>query len=108
MSEVQMIHILFVGPLLIYVGLQQPKYDAVYILLLLLGIYVLFKFLYTSFSEKVGEQHVWYAVHMVLFAMLLLYVGYYRTKTPRVAFSLLLAVGIAAFGYHTIRWLTPR
>jgi hypothetical protein len=45
---------------------------------------------------------------MLMFASLLMYVGIWRIMkkdVPHVAYSLLLAVGIAALGYHLIRWL---
>jgi hypothetical protein len=107
-NHVQLIHILFVGPLLIYVGFMEPKYDWIYILLLLLGLFIFGKFLYMLVTNSLSQRYVWFLLHMLMFASLLMYVGIWRIMkkdVPHVAYSLLLALGIAAFGYHLIRWL---
>ena len=100
---VHLVHMLLSGPLLIYVALAQPQNKYVYWLLLALGVAICAKFAYTAFTTQLSQRHVWYAIHAVLFASLLGYVGYMGSETPRVGYSLLLAVGIAAVGYHTVR-----
>jgi len=42
-------------------------------------------------------------MHILLVVPLLLYVGWMKKETPSTIFSLLLALGIAAFGYHLVR-----
>ena len=102
--RVALIHILFVAPLLIYIGLRKPQQNWVYFILFILGIGVLLNFLTKIVRQDNWNQRtVWYAIHMLLFASLLLYVGWYGVKAADVSYSLLLAVGIAAFGYHSIR-----
>lgn len=100
---VKLLHILFTGPLLIYVGLMKPPYDWVYWMLFILGLYVLVEFGKWVLTTKWTEHHIWGAVHMLLLAPLLLYVGWMKTATPNTVYSLMLAVGIAAFGYHFLR-----
>lgn len=64
-----------------------------------------------SFAWKLYEyglraQSLWYVVHMVVFAALILYVGFAgRENAPPVAFSLLMALGITAISYHLVRLL---
>ena len=100
---VAFVHLFFVAPLLIFVGLTKPQYDWIYYVLLALSIGVLLNFGSKIASQSWTQRTVWYLVHMLLFASLLFYVGWYGTKTPDVAFSLTLAVGLAAFTYHGVR-----
>jgi len=100
---VHLVHMLITGPLLIYVGLAQPQNKYVYWLLMLLSVAVFAKFTYSAFTTELSQRHVWFAIHALLFASLLGYVGYQGVNTPHVGYSLLLAVGIAAVGYHTVR-----
>ena len=100
---VAFIHLFFVAPLLIFVGLTKPQYNWIYYVLLALSIGVLVSFGSKIASQSRTQRTVWYFIHMLLFASLLFYVGWYGTKTPDVAFSLTLAVGLAAFAYHGLR-----
>lgn len=103
--QVHLLHILFIGPLLMYIGLVKPQYIFVYNILLGLGLLVLFKFVYLLLTESLSQRSLWYILHIILFAMIAIYVGIKQTKTPRIGYSLLLATGIAAFGYHLLRQL---
>jgi hypothetical protein len=40
------------------------------------------------------------AIHLLIVAPLLLYIGYDKKETPRSAYELLLMLGFAAGGYH--------
>lgn len=103
-SHVNLLHILFSGPLLIYIGLWKPEMEWLYWILFLTGLYVLLKFAIWLLKEKeLTSHHVWYFVHILLVVPLLLYVGWKKTETPSTVFSLVLALGIAAFGYHLVR-----
>lgn len=103
--HVHMLHILFIGPLLMYIGLVKPQNVIMYNVLLGLGVLVIVKFAYLLVTETLTQRSVWYILHIVLFAIIALYVGVKQNKTPRIGYSLLLATGIAAFGYHLIRQL---
>lgn len=104
-SEVNLIHLFFSGPLLIYIGLAKPQYDWIYWLLFLAGVYVVAHFLIglVNARKELSSRHAWYFVHILVFVPLLLYVGWKKAETPPTVYSLLLAVGIAAFGYHLLR-----
>lgn len=103
--QVNLLHILFIGPLLIYIGLVKPQKVVVYNILLGLGVLVIFKFAYLLVTERLNQRSIWYILHIILFSTIALYVGIKQNKTPRIGYSLLLATGIAAFGYHLIRQL---
>lgn len=103
--QVHLVHILFIGPLLIYIGLMKPQNVIIYNVLLCLGLLVFVKFIYLLATQAISQRSVWYVLHIVLFACIALYVGVQRNNTPRIGYSLLLATGISAFGYHLIRQL---
>lgn len=104
--DLHLIHILFSGPLLMYVGYAKPENIWIYRALLATGITVCIMFAYKMYVMRPwSERHVWFALHAVVFAGLLIYVGLKGTSSPQVAFSLLLTVGIAAFGYHLVRMI---
>jgi hypothetical protein len=98
-----LVHILITGPLLIYISISQPKTRYLYWLLMALGTAIFINFCYMAFKLKLSERHVWFAIHALLFSSLLFFVGWKGTDTPHVGYSLLLAVGIAAIGYHLVR-----
>lgn len=99
------LHLFFVGPLLIFIGLTKPQYSWIYYILLILSIGVFINFGSKIISQNWSQRTVWYVIHALLFAILLFYVGWYGKDTPNVAYSLLLAVGLAAFSYHALRYL---
>lgn len=104
LNHVRLIHIFFSGPLLIYIGLVKPKNEWIYTLLGIVGILLMVSFLTKLIMLKpFSQRHVYYAIHALLFAPLLMYLGYTGSTAPDVVFSLALAVGISAFGYHAIR-----
>lgn len=103
--QVNLIHILLIGPLLIFIGLMKPQNILYYHILLSLGLLVLVKFAYLLATQTISQRSIWYILHIVLFATLSFYVGIKKDKTPQIAYSLLLATGIAAFGYHLLRQL---
>ncbi len=106
MNFVNAIHIFFSGPLLIYVGLVKPNYTYLYKFLLVLGLIVACVFVWKLLTFPLSQRYVWFLIHILLFSSLLIYVGIKELDAPHVAFSLILAIGIGAFGYHLIRALT--
>ena len=107
---VNIIHILFSGPLLIYVGYVKPEYNFVYYILIALGVILLLHLGYHIFehiSKKTfSNSTIWYMIHVLLFAPLLLWCGIMKTKTPHMIFAILMAIGCAAFGYHILRLIS--
>lgn len=104
-SHVRILHILLIGPLLMYVGLMKPAQTWVYYALGTLGLGIFIRFLWEFASSKLSQRSVWYVLHFTLFAGLLLVAAWYGPTAPQIVFSLLLAVGVAALGYHSIRAL---
>lgn len=101
--SVNLLHVLFIGPLLIYIGIFKPQKEIFYHILLGLGILVLFKFTYLTLTQKLTQRSVWYILHVILFSMIAVYVGVNKQQTIQIGYSLLLATGLSAFWYHLIR-----
>jgi hypothetical protein len=102
---ITVLHLLFVAPLLIFVGLMKPQYNWIYYVMLALSVGVFVNFGNKVISQKWTQRTVWYVIHALLFAVLLFFVGWHGKATPNVAYSLLLAVGLAAFSYHALSYL---
>ncbi len=105
---IAIIHLLFVAPLLIYVGFVKPTFVWVYYALVALGVGVFLNFGSKVITQKWSQRTVWYVIHALLFALLLLYVGLNGRQSSDVSFSLLLAVGLGAFTYHLLRLIQHR
>lgn len=101
---VSIIHVLITGPLLMYIGYIKPTNIVLYNILLGLGTLLLFIFGYKIINKiitrSINQYTVWYIIHFIIIVPLLIWCGIKQTKTPVVVFSLLLAIGCAAFGYH--------
>jgi hypothetical protein len=93
---------LFVGPLLIYVGMNRDNVpDAVFNLLALLGLAVLGYHSYRAYMKLKDGQSAWVNwVHIFLVAPLLLLLGYLKKDANRRYFEMALLLGFAAVGYH--------
>lgn len=101
--DVHILHVFLIGPLLIYIGLIKPQNQLLYCVLYGLGLVVFFKFMYRLLKQKLSQRSVWYIIHVALFSMIAMYVGIKGKNTEKIGYSLLLATGISAFGYHLIR-----
>lgn len=93
--EVNLFHMLITGPFLMFVGLVRPTHKAYYYILLSMALLLL-----SMFAMELPKP--WALVHIALLVPLLAYVGLTRNKSGE-AFSFLVAVGIAAVGYHVIK-----
>lgn len=100
---IAIVHLLFVVPLFLYVGFtraETPRW--LYLALLAIGVIVLvyhgFK-LIVRLKNRSGYSWV-NAIHVLLVAPLLIYIGYNKKETPRSSYELLLMAGFAAGGYH--------
>ena len=76
------IHILFSGPLLIYRIIKR------------------------ILSGSVNQYIWWYIIHAAIFIPLLIWCGIKKTETPAMVFSILMAIGCAALGYHSIKLIS--
>jgi len=100
---IQLLHILVFGPFLIYVGLTMPKQDFIYIIVFGLGMFVIAAFIAAIVKEPTKQIAGWLLWHIIIIAGLLLWCGAAKTQTPRIIYSLLIALGFAAIGYHATR-----
>lgn len=98
----QVAHMLLFAPFVFYLGLTMPKSQSpLYLIALLLGVYVIIAWGYRIWIADYTAG--WVAWHILFIGGLLLACGIFRDRAPRIVFSLLLALGFAAFGYHLTR-----
>lgn len=104
--EVNLIHIFLFAPFFIYLGLYMPTNYLWYLAALLLGFFVIIWWIirWIRLDYTVG----WLAWHLLLIGGLLIASGVSRQHAPAIVFSLLLALGFAALGYHLTRWIQDR
>lgn len=98
-------HILFTGPLLLYVGVKRPTDIWIYYFMAIYGLIAAIYLLYKLFGSEWKPDKIWYIVHILLFIPLVLYISIYNKKMNPTFFSFLTAVGIAAIGYHLFKLL---
>lgn len=99
---IHLFHILIVGSLFLYVGIEQTKIPSFfYPILLVLGFVIIVYHIYKAFQKiKLGKIPWVNYVHIFLVGPLLIYIGYNNKNTPRFYYELLLMLGFAAIGYH--------
>lgn len=95
-------HLLAIGPLFVYVGLQRETIpDAVFNGLGVLGLIVLFYHSYKAYLKLKDGQSAWVNwIHILLVAPLLLILAYLKKDANRRYFEMMLLLGFAAIGYH--------
>ena len=103
---VQLLHIFLFAPFFIFIGLYIPSSYGWYLAALLLGLFVVIWWiiLWARSDYTVG----WLVWHLLIIGGLLIACGIGRQHAPSIVFSLLLALGFAAFGYHLTRWIQDR
>jgi len=96
---VHLFHVLIVGSLFLYVGINREKiYAPLFTILLFLGFIIIFYHLYKIFNAGKG---IWVnLIHVFIVGPLLVYIGYTGEKTARKFFEILLMLGFASIGYH--------
>lgn len=101
-TYVHLFHILFVGSLFLYVGIQRTAISStMYPFLLGLGLFIIFYHIYKTYNYmKLGKGYWVNLIHILLVGPLLVYIGYNREKTARLYFELLIMLAFAAIGYH--------
>ena len=96
-------HLLIVVPLFLFIGFQRASTpEWIYMAVLVIGgIILLYHGVKLVIRLKNHSQSAWInAIHVLLVAPLLLYIGYHKKETPRFAYELLLLLGFGAAGYH--------
>ena len=101
-TYVHLFHILFVGSLFLYVGIQRTAISSTMDPILFgLGLFVIVYHSYKVYNYmKLGKGYWVNLIHILLVGPLLVYIGYNREKTARLYFELLIMLAFAAIGYH--------
>lgn len=99
---VHLFHILIVGSLFLYVGIQKTNIPKkMFSILLVLGIVIILYHIYKAYNYFIKNKTYWVnLIHIFLVGPLLIYIGYHRENTARLYFELLLMLGFASIGYH--------
>ena len=84
-TYIRLFHILFVGGLFLYVGINREKiYNPLFKVLLFLGIGIILYHLYKIYGYLNSGKQIWVnLIHVFLVGPLLLYIGYNGAKTSR-------------------------
>ena len=104
---VHLFHILFVGGLFLYVGIQRTNIPLIMFPILLgLGVFIIFYHLFKAYNYIINGKSYWVnLIHILLVGPLLIYIGYNGLLTPRLYFELLIMLGFASIGYHGYYYL---
>jgi hypothetical protein len=99
---VHLFHIIIVGGLFLYVGINRDKIPKILFSILLgLGILTILYHLYKTYKYLKEGKSIWVnLIHKFIVGPLLIYIGYNKEKTQRLYFEILLMLGFAAIGYH--------
>ena len=99
---VHLFHIIIVGGLFLYVGINQTKIPKLmYPFLIILGIFIILYHSYKAYNYMKQGKGYWINLfHIIIVAPLLIYIGYNNVKTARLYYEILLMLGFAAIGYH--------
>lgn len=99
---VHLFHILIVGTLFLFVGIQRTNIPKIsFPFLLGLSIIIILYHIFKAYTNIIKGNSYWVnLIHIFLIGPLLLYIGYYGERTARLFFELLLMLGFASIGYH--------
>jgi len=98
------LHVLFIAPLLIYVGIARDSIpEWAFYVLGGVGVILLLYQLYKAYGKIKEGKSAWINwIHIFLIAPLLILMGILGKDTERRYFEMLLLAGCAALGYHGI------
>jgi hypothetical protein len=101
-SWVHLFHILIVGSLFLYVGINNINIPKImYPILLYLGIIIIIYHIYKTYNYiKQGKGYWVNLIHIFIIGPTLIWIGYNKEKTSRRYFEILLMLGFASIGYH--------
>jgi len=101
-SLVHLFHVLIVGGLFLYVGINREKiHESLFPVLFYLGLIIVLYHLYKIYGYLKAGKGIWVnLIHVIIVGPLLVYIGYNGIKTSRKFFELLLMLGFASIGYH--------
>jgi len=100
---VQLFHILVVGGLFLFIGINREKtYNFLFTVLFYLGFGIIAYHSYRFYQKWIENKSGWVnLIHMLLIGPLLITIGYYRERISRKYFEMLMLLGFAAIGYHS-------
>ena len=99
---VHLFHIIIVGSLFLYVGINREKiYKPLFTIMLGLGIIIILYHIFKVYKYIKEGKGIWVnLIHIFIVGPLLIYIGYNKEKTQRLYFEILLMLGFASIGYH--------
>ena len=99
---IHIVHILIIGGLFLYIGTQRENIPQIlFTILFYLGFFIIFYHLFKLYGYLLEGKNYWVnLIHILIIGPLLVLIGYYREKTKRLYFELLLMLGFASIGYH--------
>jgi len=99
---INLFHILIVGGLFLYVGIEKTNIpNFMYSILTILGIVIILYHCFKVYKKlKIGINPWINYIHIFIIGPLLIYIGVNKAKTQRFYFEILLMLGFAAIGYH--------
>ena len=99
---VHLFHILIVGTLFLYVGINRENTNKRLLsLLFYLGFIIVLYHLYKAYGYFKADKGIWVnLIHILIVGPLLVYIGFNGEKTSRKYFEMLLMIGFASIGYH--------
>jgi len=99
---IHLFHILIVGGLFLYVGIEKTKIpNFMYSILTILGIIIILYHCFKVYKKlKIGVNPWINYIHIFIIGPLLIYIGLNKEKTQRFYFEILLMLGFASIGYH--------
>jgi len=99
---IHLFHILLVGPLFLYVGIQRTNIPSIMFPFLLgLGLLIIIYHMYLAYTKFSQGKSAWVNyIHFLIIGPLLVYIGYNSLETTRKYFEMLLLLGMATIGYH--------
>ena len=99
---VHLFHIIIVGGLFLYVGINREKISKpLFSIMLGLGIIIILYHIFKVYRYIKEGKGIWVnLIHIFIVGPLLIYIGYNKEKTQRLYFEILLMLGFASIGYH--------
>ena len=99
---VHLFHIIIVGGLFLYVGINREKINkTLFPILFGLGVVIIIYHIFKVYNYIQQGRGIWVnLIHITIVGPLLIYIGYNREKTSRLYYEILLMLGFASIGYH--------
>ena len=99
---IHLVHFFIFGSLFLYIGIKRTEICSwLFPVLLVLGVIIWAYHGYKTYVKYTGGKNPWVNIlHILYIAPILVYIGVYKTETPRFVFEMMLMLGFAVAGYH--------